>query len=79
MALFLETPRLLLRPFTERDAAVFSCYRSDPENTASGRLLRKVGMRHEGRFVESLWFKGGWASEDWYAILRQEWQANANR
>lgn len=35
-------------------------------------------MRHEGRFVESLWFKGSWASEDWYAILRQEWQANAN-
>jgi RimJ/RimL family protein N-acetyltransferase len=50
----------------------------DPENTASSRLLERVGMRHEGRFVESLWFKGRWASEDWYAILRREWQARAN-
>ncbi len=47
----------------------------DPENRASARLLEKLGMRHEGRFVASLWFKGRWADEDWYAILRSEWQA----
>lgn len=46
----------------------------DPENRASARLLKKVGMRFEGRWVESLWFKGYWASEDWYAILRREWE-----
>jgi RimJ/RimL family protein N-acetyltransferase len=51
---------------------------TDPANTASARLLRRAGMRHEGRFVDSLWFKGAWASEDWYAILRSEWQAGAN-
>jgi RimJ/RimL family protein N-acetyltransferase len=45
----------------------------DPRNTASGRLLERVGMRHEGRFVDSLWLKGGWVSEDWYAILHREW------
>jgi RimJ/RimL family protein N-acetyltransferase len=45
----------------------------DPLNRASARLLEKVGMRFEGRWVESLWFKGTWASEDWYAILRREW------
>jgi RimJ/RimL family protein N-acetyltransferase len=45
----------------------------DPLNRASARLLEKVGLRHEGRWVESLWFKGAWASEDWYAILRREW------
>jgi RimJ/RimL family protein N-acetyltransferase len=47
----------------------------DPENIASSRLLEKVGMRHEGRFIESLWFKGRWTDEDWYAILRKDWQA----
>ncbi len=30
-ALRLETPRLILRPFEERDIPVFSAYRSDPE------------------------------------------------
>jgi RimJ/RimL family protein N-acetyltransferase len=47
----------------------------DPANLASSRLLERLGMRHEGRFVESLWFKGAWADEDWYAMLRQEWIA----
>jgi RimJ/RimL family protein N-acetyltransferase len=47
----------------------------DPENTASGRLLERLGMRHEGRFIESLWFKGSWVGEDWYAILDREWRA----
>jgi RimJ/RimL family protein N-acetyltransferase len=45
----------------------------DPNNIASARLLQKVGLRCEGRFIESLWFKGYWASEDWYAILDREW------
>jgi RimJ/RimL family protein N-acetyltransferase len=47
----------------------------DPENTASIRLMTRLGMRHEGRFIESLWFKGRWADVDWYAILDREWQA----
>ena len=46
----------------------------DPDNTSSGRLLQRVGMRHEGRFIESLWFKGAWVGEDWYAILDREWR-----
>ena len=45
----------------------------DPENFASAKLLQRVGMRHEGRFIESLWLKGHWVNEDWYAILRREW------
>ncbi len=45
----------------------------DPENETSARLLKRVGMRHEGRFIESLWLRGGWVSEDWYAVLRREW------
>lgn len=46
----------------------------DPENRASARVLERVGMRCEGHFIESLWFKGDWADELWYAILRREWQ-----
>ncbi len=45
----------------------------DPQNLASARVLQRAGMRHEGRFIDSLWFKGAYASEDWYAILRSEW------
>ncbi len=46
----------------------------DPANAASARLLTRAGMRHEGRFMESLWWKGHWADEDWYAILQSEWK-----
>jgi aminoglycoside 6'-N-acetyltransferase len=50
------------------------------DNLASAKLLTRLGMRREGHFVESIWFKGGWASEYWYAILKQEWLAQrANR
>lgn len=47
----------------------------DPLNHAAYRLLEKVGLRREGDFVESLWYKGYWASEYWYAILEREWRA----
>lgn len=50
----------------------------DPRNRSSARLLERLGFRHEGRFIESLWFKGGWADEDWYAILRGEWLARSD-
>jgi RimJ/RimL family protein N-acetyltransferase len=46
----------------------------DPANAASARLLRRLGFRHEGRWVDSLWFKGDYASEDWFAILQREWK-----
>jgi len=36
-------------------------------------LLLRLGFRHEGRIIESLWFKGGWADEDWFALLQREW------
>ena len=44
----------------------------DPRNTSSIHLLERAGMRHEGRFIASLWFKGEWVDEDWFAILRNE-------
>jgi RimJ/RimL family protein N-acetyltransferase len=50
----------------------------DPDNLASIRLLERVGMRHEGCFIQSLWLKGNWVSEDWYAILESEWANHQN-
>jgi RimJ/RimL family protein N-acetyltransferase len=46
---------------------------TDAENTASARLLERVGMRREAHHIQSLWFKGRWSSEYWYALLRDEW------
>jgi aminoglycoside 6'-N-acetyltransferase len=45
----------------------------DPDNHPSARLLRRLGFRFEGRWIESMWLKGAWVSEDWYALLRREW------
>ncbi len=45
----------------------------DPRNTASLALLRRVGMRQEAHFVESLRFKGEWADDVICAMLRREW------
>jgi RimJ/RimL family protein N-acetyltransferase len=45
----------------------------DPRNGPSLALLERVGMRREAHFVESLWFKGAWADDVIYAILRREY------
>jgi len=46
----------------------------DPANFTAHHLLERVGFRQEGCFVDSLWYKGGWASELWFAILEREWR-----
>ena len=48
---------------------------TDVENTAMQRLAERLGMRLEGHSRQSLWFKGRWADEFFYAILRDEWLA----
>jgi len=50
------------------------CGSVDPRNSASIALLERVGMRLEAHFVESLWFKGDWADDVIYAMLRREYQ-----
>lgn len=45
---------------------------TDPRNTASCRVLEKAGFRREAYFRQSLWFKGNWADDVVYAILRHE-------
>ncbi|MGX9347784.1 GNAT family N-acetyltransferase [Microbacterium sp. KNMS] len=47
----------------------------DPRNRASAALCRRLGMRCEAHFVEDLWFRGGWADTEIYAVLAREWRA----
>ncbi|HEY5168805.1 MAG TPA: GNAT family protein [Thermoleophilia bacterium] len=46
----------------------------DPRNGPSMAMLQRVGMRQEGHFRQSLWFKGGWADDVVFAILSSEWE-----
>jgi RimJ/RimL family protein N-acetyltransferase len=50
----------------------------DARNTASARLLEKVGMRREGHLRESSWFKGEWTDDLLYAVLEREWRGPAS-
>ena len=45
----------------------------DPRNTASVALCLRLGMRHEGHFVEDMFLKGEWTDTGRYAILDREW------
>jgi RimJ/RimL family protein N-acetyltransferase len=47
----------------------------DPRNSAAIALFSRVGMRKEGHFVESLWWKGEWVDDVVFAILDREWRA----
>ncbi|MGH2597594.1 MAG: GNAT family N-acetyltransferase [Actinomycetota bacterium] len=50
---------------------------TDARNTASGRVLEKLGMRREAHFVENEYVKDGWQSETVYAMLDREWFESA--
>jgi len=47
-----------------------------PDNEASIALLRKLGMRMEGRFKESVLQDGKWVDDVVFAVLRDEWAAS---
>lgn len=47
----------------------------DAENTASINLLKSIGFRQEGHFIENIFFKGKWGSEFQYAMLKREWDS----
>ena len=47
----------------------------DPRNEPSLRLLRRVGMQQEAHFRQSLRFKGEWADDVVFAVLRSDWLA----
>jgi RimJ/RimL family protein N-acetyltransferase len=55
--------------------------RLDGRNTASARLLERLGMRREAHLVENDLVKGEWTDEVIYAMLEHEWRgrrASAN-
>ena len=45
----------------------------DAENIASINLLKSLGFKQEGHFIENVFFKGKWGSEFQYAMLKREW------
>jgi RimJ/RimL family protein N-acetyltransferase len=47
--------------------------RLDARNTASARVLERLGMRREAHFVQNEWVKGEWTDEAVYAVLTDEW------
>jgi RimJ/RimL family protein N-acetyltransferase len=49
--------------------------RTEARNTASARVLEKIGMRREAHLVENEFVKGEWQSELVYALLDREWRA----
>jgi RimJ/RimL family protein N-acetyltransferase len=49
--------------------------RAEARNTASARVLERLGMRREAHLVENEWVKGEWQSELIYAMLDREWRA----
>lgn len=49
--------------------------RTEARNSASARVLEKLGMRLEAHLVENEFVKGEWQSELVYALLDREWRA----
>lgn len=47
--------------------------RCDARNSASAKLMERLGMRREAHFREHALFKGEWDEEFVYAILETEW------
>jgi ribosomal-protein-alanine N-acetyltransferase len=48
-------------------------------NSAAWRVLEKLGMTREGELRETTLLADGWANSLVYGMLRQEWQARADR
>lgn len=45
-----------------------------PENTASRRVMEKLGMRCEGRLRQTQWYKGRWWDTLVYGMLEEGWR-----
>ncbi|MEH0985936.1 GNAT family N-acetyltransferase [Micromonospora sp. CPCC 205556] len=48
--------------------------RLDARNTASARVLERLGMRREAHLRENEWVKGEWTDELVYALLARHWR-----
>jgi RimJ/RimL family protein N-acetyltransferase len=63
---------LLDHLFTERNLHRVSA-ECDARNTASARLLERVGFQREGLRRSSSWFKGEWTDDLLFGLLRTEY------
>jgi RimJ/RimL family protein N-acetyltransferase len=70
-----EAARLLLRLAFEELDLHRVIGRLEARNTASARLLERLGMRQEAHLVENEFVKGEWQSELVFALLAREWRA----
>jgi len=52
---------------------------ADCENERSVALLKRLGLRQEGHYIQNIWFKGRWGDEYLYAILKDEWLRQGNK
>ncbi len=50
----------------------------DPENTASQRLLARIGFRLEGHLRKDAFIRGEWRDSLVYAILADEWPSDGS-
>ncbi|MFI7428688.1 GNAT family N-acetyltransferase [Micromonospora sp. NPDC049836] len=47
------------------------------DNDSSVRLLRRLGFVQEGRLVDDIWFKGGWATRLLFGLTEDDWRTPA--
>lgn len=51
--------------------------RCEARNTASAKLMERLGLRREAHFVENIWLKDQWNSEVVFAMRAEEWAARS--
>jgi [ribosomal protein S5]-alanine N-acetyltransferase len=49
-----------------------------PANSASQRVMQKIGMSYEGQLRKNAWVKGSWWDTCVYSILEEEWPAKVS-
>lgn len=47
----------------------------DPRNTASTRILGKIGMTHEGTLRHTMRLRDGWRDSHMFSVLEDEWRS----
>jgi RimJ/RimL family protein N-acetyltransferase len=70
-----EAARVMLRLGFEELGLHRIIGRVDARNTASARVLKRLGMRPEAHFIQNEIVKGEWTDENVYAMLEDEWRA----
>ncbi|GAA1854485.1 GNAT family N-acetyltransferase [Microlunatus capsulatus] len=63
---------LLRRAFVEHGLHRVSAT-CDPRNTASARVLQKIGMTYEGRLRDTIRLRDGWRDSEVRSVLASEW------